>query len=183
MSDSDIARLRREIEELKREKKAAEAREEKERREKEQLIRENQPTTLDEFLRNCHSYLYQNFKLADKSVSSTGSTRVDGKFYPKWLRPWTRFADALRQQQFDVITGACGGERLFNQESTTRDIGRSISYKLAGNENAVTYFEDEAWKKVWIQIPARSTGLYKVLENVGSRTTAEAAHPLHECDY
>ncbi|CAH0055810.1 unnamed protein product, partial [Clonostachys solani] len=95
MSDPEIVRLRRENEELRREKEAAEAREEKERREKEaaearedkerrekeELARENQPTTLVEYLRNCHTYIYQNFKLADKSVSSTGS-RVDGKFYP-----------------------------------------------------------------------------------------------------
>ncbi|KAK8038361.1 metalloprotease-like protein [Apiospora phragmitis] len=137
MSDPEIVRLRREIEKLTREKEAAEAREE-------QLIRENQPTTLDEYLRNCHTYLYQNFKLADKSISSTGFTRVDGKFYPKWLRPWTEFAESLRQQQFNVIMGACEGERLFNQESTTRDIGRSISHKLAGNESAVTHFEKVA---------------------------------------
>lgn len=170
MSDSVIARLQREIEELKRGKEAAEAREEVERREKEQLIRENQRTTLDEYLRNCHKYLYQNFKLADKSFSSTGSTRVDGKFYPKWLRPWTEFADSLRQQQFDVIARACGDERLFNQESTTRDIGRSISYKLAGNENAVTYFE-----KVAVEDPS-----YAILQHVGSQEAIRAKYEF--CD-
>ncbi|CAI6091435.1 unnamed protein product, partial [Clonostachys chloroleuca] len=165
MSDPEIVRLQRENEKLRREKEAAEAREEKERREKEaaqareekerrekekerrekeELARENQPTTLDEYLWNCHTYLYQNFKLADKSISSTGSTRVDGKFYPMWLRPWSKFADSLRQQQFEVIKGACGNERLFNQQSTTRDIGRSISAKVAANESAVTYFEKVA---------------------------------------
>uniref|UniRef100_A0A8H7TTD0 Uncharacterized protein n=1 Tax=Bionectria ochroleuca TaxID=29856 RepID=A0A8H7TTD0_BIOOC len=152
MSDPEIVRLRRENEELKREKEAAEAREEKERREKEELVRENQPTTLDEYLRNCHTYLYQNFKLADKSISSTGSTRVDGKFYPMWLRPWSKFADSLRQQQFEVIRRACGNERLFNQQSTTRDIGRSISAKLAANESAVTYFEKVATEDAIIAI-------------------------------
>ncbi|CAG9952389.1 unnamed protein product [Clonostachys rosea f. rosea IK726] len=52
MSDPEIVRLRRENEELRREggkerreKEAAEAREEKERLEKEELARENQPTT------------------------------------------------------------------------------------------------------------------------------------------
>uniref|UniRef100_A0A8H7TQL0 Uncharacterized protein n=1 Tax=Bionectria ochroleuca TaxID=29856 RepID=A0A8H7TQL0_BIOOC len=151
MSDPEIVRLQRENEKLKREKEAAEAREEKERREKEkerrekeELARENEPTMLDEYLWNCHTYLYQNFKLADKSISSTGSIRVDGKFYPMWLRPWSKFADSLRQQQFEVIKGACGNERLFNQQSTTRDIGRNISAKVAANESAVTYFDSTA---------------------------------------
>ncbi|KAK8076802.1 hypothetical protein PG996_002972 [Apiospora saccharicola] len=81
---------RREKEQERREREAAEAREkqerrekEQERREKEQLRHENQPTTLDKYLRNCHTLLYKIFKLADKSIFSTGFIKVDGKFYPK----------------------------------------------------------------------------------------------------
>ncbi|KAI1856491.1 uncharacterized protein JN550_013790 [Neoarthrinium moseri] len=131
--------------------KASEAREEQERCEKEaaearekHLRRNIQPNTLDEYLWNCHIYLYKSFKLADKSVSSTGLTKVDGKFYPKWLRPWTQFTESLRRQQFDVIVEACGDGRLFYQESMTRDIGENISHRLAGSEDAETHFEKGA---------------------------------------
>ncbi|KFA65889.1 hypothetical protein S40285_09646, partial [Stachybotrys chlorohalonatus IBT 40285] len=89
MSNQDLARLEREIENLRQEKEAAQAREEAERREKEKLARENRPTTLDEYLRSCHIHLQQNFKLADELLFTTGYTQVDGKVYPKRLRPWT----------------------------------------------------------------------------------------------
>lgn len=36
---------------------------------------------------------------------------------------------------------ACGGERLFHRESTTRDIGSTISHRLAGNRSALIYYE------------------------------------------
>ncbi|KAK8036897.1 metalloprotease-like protein [Apiospora phragmitis] len=155
MHDPEVVRLQREIEKLTREKEAAEAREK-------QLLRENQPTTLGEYLRDCHTHLYKNFRLADKSISSTGFTRVDGKFYPKWLRPWTEFAESLRQQQFNVIMEACEDERLFNQESTTRDIGRSIFHRLAGNESAVTHFEKVAVEDPTYAIFQHLTGLSAV---------------------
>src|SRR6478609_6105662 len=99
MSDQDLARLEREIERLRqekeierREKEAAQAREEAERREKEALARKNRLTTLNEYLRNCHIHLQQNFKLADESLFTTGYTQVDGKVYPKRILPWTEFA-------------------------------------------------------------------------------------------
>ena len=149
-----------------RAREAAEAREEQERHEKEQLRHKSQLTTLDKYLRNCHTYLYKSFKLADKSVSSTGFTKVDGKFYPKWLRPWTQFADSLRQQQFDVIVDACGDERLFHQESTTRDIGSSNSHKLAGNENAVASFE-----KVAVEDP-----VFAILRQLGGQEAIRAKY-------
>ncbi|EXM15009.1 hypothetical protein FOTG_16626 [Fusarium oxysporum f. sp. vasinfectum 25433] len=173
MSDHlrEIERLQRENEELRREKEEAKAREEAERREKEEAKareeaerrekeaerRKNQRTTLEEYLYNCHFHLYKKLALADKSKSSTGFTKVEGKYYPKWLRPWTSFTNTQRQDHFEAIRRVCGERRLFHQESTTRDLGSTIHRKRAGNENAVDHFEklaveDPVWeilRPVW----------------------------------
>ncbi|KAK2926387.1 hypothetical protein FoTM2_013253 [Fusarium oxysporum f. sp. vasinfectum] len=159
MSDHlrEIERLQRENEELRREKEEAKAREEAERREKEAERRKNQRTTLEEYLYNCHFHLYKKLALADKSKSSTGFTKVEGKYYPKWLRPWTSFTNTQRQDHFEAIRRVCGERRLFHQESTTRDLGSTIHRKRAGNENAVDHFEklaveDPVWeilRPVW----------------------------------
>ncbi|KAH6971914.1 hypothetical protein EDB80DRAFT_758136 [Ilyonectria destructans] len=179
MSDhlQEIERLQRENEELRREKEAerrekeeAKAREEAERREKEEAKareeqakareeaerRKNQKTTLEEYLYNCHFHLYKKLALADKSKSSTGFTKVEDKYYPKWLRPWTSFTNTQRHH-FEAIRRVCGKRRLFHQESTTRDLGTTIHRKRAGNENAVDHFEklaveDPVWeilRPVW----------------------------------
>ncbi|KAK2926743.1 hypothetical protein FoTM2_013613 [Fusarium oxysporum f. sp. vasinfectum] len=180
MSDHlrEIKRLQRENEELRREKEEAKAREEAERREKEEAKareeaerrekeaerrekeaerRKNQRTTLEEYLYNCHFHLYKKLALADKSKSSTGFTKVEGKYYPKWLRPWVSFTNTQRQDHFEAIRRVCGERRLFHQESTTRDLGSTIHRKRAGNENAVDHFEklaveDPVWeilRPVW----------------------------------
>ncbi|KAM3497190.1 hypothetical protein MY10362_009449 [Beauveria mimosiformis] len=95
MSERRIRELERQLQQERREKEEARAREEYERREKEEAKareederRKNQKTTVTEYLHNCHFHLYQNLKLADASKSSTGLvTSVDGRFYPRWLRP------------------------------------------------------------------------------------------------
>jgi len=112
---------------------------------------ENRETTLAEYLYNCHFHLYTKLGLADKSKSSTGFTKVEGKYYPRWLRPWDNFASALRQRHFEVIRRVCGERRLFYQDSTTRNQGTTISRKLAGTENTISRFEtlaveDPVWE-------------------------------------
>ncbi|KAF6517518.1 hypothetical protein HZS61_003079 [Fusarium oxysporum f. sp. conglutinans] len=160
--EKEEAKAREEAE--RREKEEAKAREEAERREKEEAKareeaerRKNQRTTLEEYLYNCHFRLYKKLALADKSKSSTGFTKVEGKYYPKWLRPWTSFTNTQRQDHFETIRRVCGERRLFHQESTTRDLGSTIHRKRAGNENAVDHFEklaveDPVWeilRPVW----------------------------------
>ncbi|KAJ0126413.1 hypothetical protein HZ326_30480, partial [Fusarium oxysporum f. sp. albedinis] len=153
--EKEEAKAREEAE--RREKEVAKAREEAERREKEAERRKNQRTTLEEYLYNCHFHLYKKLALADKSKSSTGFTKVEGKYYPKWLRPWTSFTNTQRQDHFEAIRRVCGERRLFHQESTTRDLGSTIHRKRAGNENAVDHFEklaveDPVWeilRPVW----------------------------------
>ncbi|KAJ2977695.1 hypothetical protein NQ176_g4224 [Zarea fungicola] len=133
---------RREKEEAKAREEEAKAREEKERHEKEKERRKNQKTTLVEYLYNCHFDLYQKLRLAGPSKSSTGlATSVDGKYYPKWLRPWRDFTDNKRQDHFNDIIRICGERRLFQLASTTRENGLGFERKKAGYENAIEHFE------------------------------------------
>ncbi|KAJ4200320.1 hypothetical protein NW759_015897 [Fusarium solani] len=147
----EVLRLRQQLEEAKA-REQAERREKEEARAREQAERrKNQKTTLEEYLHNCHFYLYKQLGLADKSKSSTGFTKVEGKYYPKWLRPWTSFTNTQRQHHFEAIRTVCGNRRLFHQESTTKDLGTTIHRKRAGNENTVDHFkklamEDPIWE-------------------------------------
>lgn len=120
------------------------------KRELEHERQKNQKTTLKEYLYNSHFYLYRNLRLASISRCLTGFTRVEGKYYPKWPRPWHDLENTHRQRHFKAIKTACKGGRLFHQETTTRDIGSAILRKRAGNENAINHFkettvEDPVW--------------------------------------
>ncbi|KAF5120875.1 hypothetical protein E5D57_013211 [Metarhizium anisopliae] len=157
MSENEIDRLKKELEQERREKEEAKAREEEAKAREERERRKNQNTTLEEYLHNCHVHLYRNLILADTSRSSTGFTRVDGKYYPKWLRPWHDFEKIHRRRHFEAIKAACKERRLFHQETTTRNIGSSIFRRRAGDENAIGHFEklaveDPVWeilRPVW----------------------------------
>ncbi|KAK0703513.1 hypothetical protein B0T26DRAFT_731697 [Lasiosphaeria miniovina] len=175
MSDKDkIAQLLRELEEVKAREEEAKAREEeakvreaRERQEKERLHLENRRTTLNEYLGNCHSLLYDSLRLADASISSTGFTNVLGKYYPKQLRPWTEFETVLLPQHFGFMSRICGEKRRFHQKSTTMDLGAVIARRAAGNENEIEYFE-----KLAVEEP--------VAEIVGVLATDEEARVAYD---
>jgi hypothetical protein len=91
----------REIEQLRLELEQAKAREE-------QLRRQVQETTLEEYLRDCHLYIFKSLRIADKAISATGhATKVDAKCYPMWLRRWSDFAN-IQRNCFDTINGIFG---------------------------------------------------------------------------
>ncbi|OAA46030.1 hypothetical protein ISF_09564 [Cordyceps fumosorosea ARSEF 2679] len=152
MSERRIRELERQLqqakareEEAKAREQEARVREENERREKEAERRKNRNTTLAEYLYNCHFDLYRKLRLAGPSKSSTGlATSVDGKYYPRWLRPWHAFTDSQRHEHFNDIIRTCGERRLFQQASTTRDNGLNFERKKAGYENAIDHFEKTA---------------------------------------
>ncbi|OAA34680.1 hypothetical protein ISF_10003 [Cordyceps fumosorosea ARSEF 2679] len=152
MAEKEVEDLRRQLKEARAREEEAKAREEEAKaREEEAKAREDnerrksQRTTLAEYLYNCHFDLYQKLRLAGPSESSTGlATSVDGKYYPRWLRPWHAFTDSQRQEHFDDIIRICGERRLFQQRSTTRDNGINFERKTAGYENAIDHFEKTA---------------------------------------
>ncbi|KAF5023364.1 hypothetical protein F66182_4567 [Fusarium sp. NRRL 66182] len=151
----EIKRLRLEIEQVNARIQQSEERiqqseeriqqsEERIQQAEEQERRKTQATTLDEYLYHCHFDLYEKLKLAPKHELSTGHTKVDGKYYPKWLRPWDGFMDIQRRQHFEEMRTSCGERRLFHPQIVTEDWGQSISHKPARNENSVFDFEKSA---------------------------------------
>ena len=146
--EKEQAKAREEQE--RREKEQAMAREEQERREKEELRRQVEKTTLEEYLRDCHLYLFKSLQIADESISSTGrSTKVDGKYYPLWLRPWEDFT-ATQREHFDKIKSVCGNSRLFHQSIATRAMDTRACPDPVSYEKEIEPFE-----KVAIEAPVR----------------------------
>nr|A0A516F183.1 RecName: Full=Meiotic driver SPOK4; AltName: Full=Spore killer 4 [Podospora anserina]QDO72524.1 spore killer protein 4 [Podospora anserina] len=169
MSDKDrITQLLRKLEEAKAREEEAKAREAQERCEKERLQLEHRKTTFLEYLRNCHRHLYNALRLTDTSRSSTGYTKVVGKYYPKRLRPWTNFTNVLHPRYFDLVQKICGQRQLFEPASTTKNLGTIISDHLAGNEKAIDRFEVDA-----VERPVQ--GILKVL------ATHEEAGKAYRC--
>ncbi|KID89575.1 phosphotransferase-like protein [Metarhizium guizhouense ARSEF 977] len=132
--ENETNRLKKELEQVRCEKEEAKAWEEPEQR-------KFQDTTLEEYLHNCHVHLYRNLIFADTSRSSTGFTRVDGNYYPKWLRPWHDFKEIHRRRHFEAIKAACKERRLFPPEIITTDIGSSMIRRGRGDEIDISLFE------------------------------------------
>ncbi|KAK0725655.1 hypothetical protein B0H67DRAFT_659353 [Lasiosphaeris hirsuta] len=104
--------------------------------------------------------MYTQLVLAPNFQSTTGMTKVDGKFYPKRLRRWIHFASTLSQEHFDMAKSVCGERRLFYRMSSAMDSGTSIKRKAAGDENAIAFFEKTAVEATWAPLRNRvkSTG-------------------------
>ncbi|KAG6009418.1 hypothetical protein E4U21_002333 [Claviceps maximensis] len=106
-----------------------------------QARRESQHTTFDEYMRNCHVHLQQNFKLGEKAVFTKGYTRVEGNFYPKRILPWPAF-DSLCQQHLKVIREAFTEKRLFPAEIVTQYQGYDIAERPATDKRTVVRFDN-----------------------------------------
>ncbi|KAI0111479.1 hypothetical protein F4814DRAFT_356430 [Daldinia grandis] len=150
----EIERLRHELEQAKEQAKVreeqAKVREEQAKVREEQLRLQVQETTLGEYLYDCHFHIFKALRIADKSMSSTGrATRVDGKHYPMWLRPWNDFT-GIQRYHFDEINRAFGDKRLFPPSTATRDKAAEACRKPVANEKNIDTFENIARESpVW----------------------------------
>ena len=107
----------------------------------EQLFQE---TTLSEYLHYCHSRVFKALQIGDKSVTSTGfATKVDGKYYPMWLRPWDDFTDHL-QDNFNKIEEVFANRPLFPAEAEAPALARQVGARPAANEGDFHLFEHAA---------------------------------------
>ncbi|KAI2624290.1 hypothetical protein GGR54DRAFT_595860 [Hypoxylon sp. NC1633] len=130
----EIERLRHEIEQLKARTEQINAR-------TEQLRLQVQETTLREYLRDCHFYLFKPLRIADKSLLCTVyATSVDGKRYPMWLRRWSDFPD-IQRYHFGEINRAFGDKRLLPLSSATRAKTNEACGKPVANERDIYRFE------------------------------------------
>lgn len=116
----EIERLQREIEQMRRGTEQIRREREVIQRETEQMRRQVQKFTLKEYLHGCHSYTYdiKALRLADNCTRF--DTKVDGKRYPIWLRPWSDFAD-LHRDLFDRIQTFFADRRVFHEPIVTRE--------------------------------------------------------------
>ncbi|KAK3346147.1 hypothetical protein B0T25DRAFT_551256 [Lasiosphaeria hispida] len=60
--------------------------------------RRNEKATLEEYLQHCYTLIYTRLMLAYRSKSTIGMTKVDGKYYPKWLCPRNHFWNDERRR-------------------------------------------------------------------------------------
>ena len=127
--------------------------EERRRREvAEQLVCE---TTLSEYLHYGHSRVFKALQIADKSVTSTGfMTKVDGKYYPMWRRPWDDFTDYL-QDNFNKIQEVYENRLLFPLETEVPALARQVGAHPAANEGDCYLFEHAAVETPLSVISAR----------------------------
>ena len=103
----------------------------------EQLVRE---TTLSEYLHHCHARVFKALQIADTSVTSTGfATKVDGKYYPMWLRPWDDCTNHL-QDNFNKIEGVFEDRQLFPPEAEVPALARQVGARPTANEGDIHLF-------------------------------------------
>jgi hypothetical protein len=145
------------IEQLRRALSEAQARADQERREKEEEKRRNvqlqgqlheaqrrlEKATFEEFLRDCH-HIFQSLKIAPREASSTGhGTKVDGRRYPAWLRPWSEFTE-LHRGLYDSVQRIFGEKRLFPESISAGRVRRLATRRPAAYEKDIDKFENAA---------------------------------------
>ncbi|KAF4973026.1 hypothetical protein FSARC_603 [Fusarium sarcochroum] len=127
-NEDDLDRLRAKIAEL-----------EQANRHLEQENQLQQSTDLAQYLENCHRHLFQALTVRP-NASSTSATKVNGKFYPLRLRPWTEFV-ALQQHQFGILKDALGNERAFTSYVGVREMARRACETPVASEEDIKPFE------------------------------------------
>jgi hypothetical protein len=82
-----------------------------------------QRTTLGEFLRNYHTYLFRSLVIQSNIEQSTegGTTDATGKYYPRYFRRWDDFIETQRRS-FKIINDVLRNERLFKTKLTISEI-------------------------------------------------------------
>ncbi|KAF4967381.1 hypothetical protein FSARC_5060 [Fusarium sarcochroum] len=108
----------------------------------EHLEQENQlqqGTDLTQYLEYCHLHLFQALTIRP-NASSTSVTKVNGKFYPLRLRPWTDFV-AVQQHQFQILKEVIGNERAFTSYVGVREMARRACETPVASEEDIKPFE------------------------------------------
>ncbi|KAI1737922.1 hypothetical protein F4680DRAFT_450600 [Xylaria scruposa] len=76
-------------------------------------------TTLQDYLKDCHSILYQSLTIAPEAeCSKGGNTTIDDKWYPMFLEKWTDWP-GHQAGYFSQLTAAFGDQKLFPSSEYT----------------------------------------------------------------
>lgn len=104
----------------------------------ERLEQAQQNTTLNQYLEHCHRSLFQSFTVRP-AVSGTSVTKVDGKFYPLSLRPWTGHTEL--EDEFRFIKDVLKDERLFTSVIGIKEMQRRACETPVASEDDIKPFE------------------------------------------
>ncbi|KAH8650353.1 hypothetical protein BGZ60DRAFT_421798 [Tricladium varicosporioides] len=109
------------------------------------------PTTFEEYLRACHTFLSKPLHIqTDKSLSTQGSiTSPKNKLCPTLLKPWTDFP-VLQQQLFEQIYEYIPRDaRLFSSTQYLTELGQDICDRPLASEKDL-----EAYQRLAVERPA-----------------------------
>ncbi|KAG9247662.1 hypothetical protein BJ878DRAFT_532435 [Calycina marina] len=142
--ESDFARLERLLREAEQRAQEANERAEQERQQARAQIEEEKtkPTTFEEYLRACHTFLSKQLHIqTDKSLSTQGSiTSPKNKPCPTFMNHWPDFP-ILQQQLFEkVYKYIPPEEEYFSSTQYLKELGQDICDRpLASEKDLETY--------------------------------------------
>ncbi|CZT13612.1 uncharacterized protein RAG0_17113 [Rhynchosporium agropyri] len=162
--ESDLARLEQLLreaneraEQLRSRAEAADERAEKERiraedeqRSRKEAEKKTQPTTIEEYLRACHTFLSKPLCIqTDKSLSTQGSiTSTKNKPCPTLLKPWPNFP-ILQQRLFERVSEHIPQDAaLFSSIQYLTELGRDICDRPLASEK-----DTEAYQRPAVERP------------------------------
>jgi hypothetical protein len=137
-TDSEYQRLLARIAQLEQTNERLVQKNERLEQTNEQLEQAQQSTTLRQYLEHCHRSLFQSFTVRP-AVSGTSVTKVDGKFYPLSLRPWTGHTEL--EDEFGFIKEVLKDERLFTSVIGIKEMQRRACETPVASEDDIKPFE------------------------------------------
>jgi hypothetical protein len=112
--------------------------------------KKTRPTTLEEYLRACHTFLSKPLRIqTDKSLSTQGSiTSPKNKPCPTLLKPWTDFP-VLQQQLFERIYEYIPRDaEIFSSTQYLRELGQDLCDRPLASEKDL-----EAYQRLAVERP------------------------------
>ncbi|KAG9241154.1 hypothetical protein BJ878DRAFT_522142 [Calycina marina] len=123
---------------------------EDEQRNRKEAEKKTQPTTLEEYLRSCHTLLSKPLRIqTDKSLSTQGSiTSPKNKPCPTLLKPWSDFP-MLQQQLFERLYEYIPRDaELFSSTQYLTELGKDLCDRPLASEKDL-----EAYQRLAVERP------------------------------
>lgn len=130
------------FEQAERSRKEAEARAEEAETRVEAMEKQLAKTTFPEFLDICHTNVFMKLDVQKNKLLTTtgGMTKVDGKQYPRCLKPWNEFP-ALHEESFAIFERAFQLRQLFPSPAGLGYLADKLSDKKLASEEDLKNFE------------------------------------------
>ncbi|KAF4445529.1 metalloprotease, partial [Fusarium albosuccineum] len=115
---------------------------EREQQRAEALEEQTRPTTLNEYIIACHTFVFSKFSIeTDPKLTSKGSiTNPRDKWCPRKLRPWPDFLDQQRITFGTLYDTFQTENRVFENRAFLAGLGNRISQRPIADEKMLEYF-------------------------------------------